>query len=137
VTPGKRDVNVNKWARVSPGDTALFSREGFIFASATVAATLRSPLLAERLWHRNDDGETWECIYFLDELKRLAIPYAAFNPAAGYRPRLCENAIRISLTQHSGAIGDFGPRLPHSGQYSRQKAFDGSPTRRWAFLRPQ
>src|SRR5687768_12553955 len=42
VTPGVGDVNVRKWERVSAGDTALFSREGRIFASASVAGKVRN-----------------------------------------------------------------------------------------------
>jgi len=58
VTPGNANVNVRKWERVDPGDTALFSREGHIFASASVAAKIRSEALDESLWDRNSEGET-------------------------------------------------------------------------------
>lgn len=86
VTPGQRDVNVRKWDRVHPGDCALFSRDGRIFATASVAGKTRNERLAERLWQRNADKETWECMYFLDEVKYVDIPYKDFNAAVGYQP---------------------------------------------------
>ena len=85
VTPGKNNVNHKKWSRVEKGDVALFSRHGKIFAAATVIATLHSPRLARQLWGENQDGETWEYIYLLDEIRPLDIAYEAFNEVAGYK----------------------------------------------------
>jgi len=85
VTPGAKDVNKNKWLRVEPGDIALFSRDKVIFASATVAFTIHNKALATKLWQTNKEGETWEYIYFLDEVMQQHIPYELFNQAAGYR----------------------------------------------------
>ena len=84
VTPGKKLVNARKWERVAIGDVALFSREGKIFATSTVAQKVHNKDLALNLWKTNDDGETWEYIYFLDEITYVDIPYLAFNRAVGY-----------------------------------------------------
>jgi hypothetical protein len=86
VTPGKDDVNYRKWGRIERGDTALFSRQGRIFASAVVTLTTHSKELALDLWNQNSEGETWEYVYFLDEVKNQNIPYAEFNRVAQYEP---------------------------------------------------
>lgn len=104
VTPGKESINVGKWSRVDPGDTALFSREGHIFASASVAAKVQNESLAESPWKRDPDGETWEYIYFLDEVKQLRIPYASFNKAVGYKPNFVIQGFNVLSAERSRAL---------------------------------
>jgi hypothetical protein len=84
VTPGKLGGNVAKWGRVDAGDVALFSREGGIFSAATVVMTTQNEQLAEKLWGRDPNGQTWEYIYFLNEVRPLNLRYAEFNSAADY-----------------------------------------------------
>ena len=84
VTPGKNGVNVKKWSLIETGDPARFSQDGGVFASATVVSKVRNEQLAETLWGRDNRGQTWEYIYFLDEVHPQHIPYASFNAAAGY-----------------------------------------------------
>lgn len=85
VTPGIKEVNKNKWEKVLPGDVVLFSRNNKIFASAAVSFTLHNKNLALNLWKTNSVGETWEYIYFLDEVINQDIPYEEFNATAGYK----------------------------------------------------
>lgn len=84
VTPGKKDVNKNKWLKVTSGDIVLFSRNNKIFSSATVAFTIHNKELSLKLWKTNKEGETWEYMYFLDEVVQQHIPYKIFNKAASY-----------------------------------------------------
>lgn len=84
VTPGKSGGNVAKWERVDSGDIALFSREGQIFSAATVVMKIHNERLAEALWGRDSNDQTWEYIYFLAEVRPLSVSYADFNAAAEY-----------------------------------------------------
>lgn len=86
VTPGKNGANVSKWNRIDTGDVTLFSRQGKIFASATVVAKIHNKELALDLWTTNSNGDTWEYVYFLDELIDQNIPYSIFNEVVGYQP---------------------------------------------------
>jgi len=86
VTPGKNDVNRNKWAKIARGDIVLFAKHGRIFASSAVVGTLHSPALARILWKETTDGETWEYVYFLDVMHSQDIPYATLNRVVGYKP---------------------------------------------------
>lgn len=85
VTPGKGGVNVGKWDRASVGDVVLFAAHGQIFGSGTVAAKFHNPELARRLWGVDPDGQTWEYMYALDEIRSLTIPYAEFNRVVRYK----------------------------------------------------
>lgn len=86
VTPS--GSNISKWTRIEVGDVALFSGNKKIFASATVTYKLQNISLAAHLWDSDEKGNTWEYIYFLDELiNNHKIPYVDFNKAVGYDPK--------------------------------------------------
>lgn len=85
VTPGSNNVNRNKWERIQVGDLALFARNGGIRATAIVTAKFHSPKLAVELWDRDADGDTWEYMYALDEVRNVDIPYSEFNAIVGYK----------------------------------------------------
>jgi hypothetical protein len=84
VTPGKQSVNEKKWLRVEPGDVALFAKEGRIESVGTIVMKTHNPRLARELWEE-EDGATWEFMYFIQGIHRVDIPYKAFNAAAGYK----------------------------------------------------
>jgi hypothetical protein len=84
VTPGARDVNAHKWGRINEGDVALFASDKRVRASGVVSTVFRSADLARHLWGVDTDGDTWEYMYSLDEVRDLDIPYREFNRVVGY-----------------------------------------------------
>jgi hypothetical protein len=86
VTPGKKDANSKKWSRINPGDVTLFYRQGFIFSSAVATYKFHNKELAQFLWGSDENGATWEYIYFIDEIKYHKIPVNTFNQIVGYAP---------------------------------------------------
>lgn len=71
--------NKSKWDKIRIGDVAIFSKDGYIYTSSVVTLKIINTELAFHLWGENQDNERWENIYFLDEIKKLKIPYADFN----------------------------------------------------------
>lgn len=84
VTRGKNNVNFNKWDKIQTGDISFFARNKEIFSSAIVTMKLHNRNLARDLWGEDNEGRTWECVYFLDELKKQSISYETFNRVVGY-----------------------------------------------------
>ena len=84
VTPGNKLTNKNKWDKIEKGDTALFSRKNRIISSGTVTYKIHNPDLALKLWGSDEKNETWEYIFFVDEIKKHNIPYLVFNRAVEY-----------------------------------------------------
>jgi predicted restriction endonuclease len=72
---------------MDPGDLALFAREGRIFSVGTVVKKLHNSELARELWKEDEDGHTWEYMYFLTGIHPVSISYEEFNVAAGYAER--------------------------------------------------
>jgi hypothetical protein len=102
VTPGSNGVNSNKWKRIVAGDVALFAQDKMIRSSAIVTHKFHSEALAALLWGRDQEDNTWEYVYLLDDLKERSISDELFNQVAGYAPnarRQGFNVLRPELSQ--------------------------------------
>lgn len=84
VTTGGNGTNAAKWQKIQEGDIALFLQKGRAVARGTVALKLRNAKLAKSLWGVDENGDTWEWIYFLDPVVQVDISYDLLNRAAGY-----------------------------------------------------
>ncbi|EKN69277.1 hypothetical protein BABA_10456 [Neobacillus bataviensis LMG 21833] len=79
-----KNVNANKWDRIQPADITFFSANRTLYSYGFVTYKIHNKSLAEELWGYNSKGETWEYIYFLDEIREHTIPIALFNDIVGY-----------------------------------------------------
>jgi hypothetical protein len=68
------------------GGVAAFYRDGRVVCWGRVFAWVRSRELAERLWGRDEEGQTWEYVYFIGDLRccRPGIPWDAVRRELGY-----------------------------------------------------
>ena len=85
VTPGLNGQNAKKWERMSAGDVTLLAQKKQIFASAVTTYKIHNKPLAAKLWNYDNKGQTWEYVYFLDEVEDQSIPYITLNRAVGYK----------------------------------------------------
>lgn len=81
---GRGDSNVPTWQAMAPGDWALFYLDKRFPVAGRVLVRDRSATVARRLWGE-DEGETWECMYLLDELRWIEAPRLQVLAALGYR----------------------------------------------------
>lgn len=86
VKNGKKNVNFNKWCKVTPGDFVLFAAKKEFFSMGVATLTLKNPKLAKALWGVDQDGEAWENIYLIDEIKNIQLSYEEFNQWVDYAP---------------------------------------------------
>tara|TARA_B100000886_G_scaffold333290_1_gene287056 strand:+ start:1554 stop:2507 length:954 start_codon:yes stop_codon:yes gene_type:complete len=107
VTPGGN--NVTKWNRIQKGDVTLFSKSGKIYASAVTTFKIHNKNLASSLWDFNSKGQTWEYVYFLDEVREHSIPYVQFNNAVGYKENYIIQGFGVLSEEKSKLVFDeFG-----------------------------
>lgn len=104
VTPGEGSRNQRKWERMNPGDVALFSRAGRIFSAGMVAKKIHNAKLSRHLWGEDEDGETWEYIYFLRDIRQVNIPYKKINAAAGYKEGNVIQAFNVLPEEKSAPV---------------------------------
>ena len=85
VVPGKEGSNnVTRWKRIQPGDVTLLAAQGRVFASAVATHKTHNGKLAEKLWGRNEDNQTWEYVYFVSEVRAQNILYKDLNKVIPY-----------------------------------------------------
>ena len=104
VTAGKTLSNKRNWDKIESGDVGLFSRNGVIFSSGVVTYKMHNKDLALELWGTDNDGETWEYIYFLDEIKNHNIPYPYFNEVVGYKKKYIIRGFNVLDESKSNAV---------------------------------
>ena len=73
------------WDKVEEGDVVLFSAKKQVFASAVVGDKMHNRNLAQQLWGLDTDGNPWEYLYFLSDLRNVEISYEDFNKCVGYK----------------------------------------------------
>jgi HNH endonuclease len=103
VTTGEKSVNEKKWQRLEPGDIALFAKGGRIVSAGTIAMKIHNRPLAVELW-KEEQGATWEYMYFLQGIQRLNIPYREFNVAAGYKANYVIQGFNVLTEAKSSAV---------------------------------
>lgn len=85
VTKGKKGQNLSRWTRLNRGDLVLLYQDKRLFSKARISYKVQNEPLAKDLWSAKEDGTTWECIYFLDDLEEIDIPIGRFNETLSYK----------------------------------------------------
>ncbi|MEV6226548.1 HNH endonuclease [Saccharopolyspora shandongensis] len=128
VTPGKepRRSNVQKFQRLRPGDAVLFYGEGHFYLVGRIAVLWENAELAERLWQRDDKGQTWQYMYALDEVRPIQVPLAEVRPQLGWRPTAIVQGFNIFDGDIADFIGDLCNLRAYDTEVSETSAAGGS-----------
>ncbi|NOR56494.1 MAG: HNH endonuclease [Sulfurovum sp.] len=82
---GVTPTNKSKWNKIDDGKSvSLFYKNKVFFSQALITKKIHNKKLALDLWGTDDKGNTWEYIYFLDEILPLALDIKTFNKVVGY-----------------------------------------------------
>ncbi|MBI3120168.1 MAG: ParB/RepB/Spo0J family partition protein [Candidatus Kerfeldbacteria bacterium] len=76
--------NISAWQSMQAGDTVLIYRKGKIVLAAKVLYKIQSKSLAKYLWGENDQGQTYEYLYFFANESLLDFPQSQINHLFGY-----------------------------------------------------
>ncbi len=104
VTPGANGVNRAKWLQFAAGDRVLFCGQGKVFASASLRYRVHNRALALNLWRSDKDGQTWEYVYFVGELRDQNITYAQLATVLQYSPDFVVLGVNILDEVKSAAV---------------------------------
>jgi hypothetical protein len=108
-----RGSNLTQYRKVSVGDVMMFGGGGRFFAAATVAYLMQNDRLADALWGSDPDGETWEYMYVLEDVRPLDVPYAEVNRIVGYA-RMPRNVIVLDEAKSRAVLDRLGLEPPAS-----------------------
>ncbi len=104
VTPGANGVNRAKWLQFAAGDRVLFCGQGRVFASASLRYRVHNRALALDLWRSDKEGQTWEYVYFVGELRDQNISYAQLATVLQYSPDFVVLGVNILDEDKSAAV---------------------------------
>jgi len=106
-TPGSG--NIRNWNNLETDDRILIYRKGNYEYIATIIHKTHNPELAKFLWRVDASGQTWEYMYFLDNLRELSVPVSDFNEVVGYSPNYVPQGFNpISGDKLTPLIEKFG-----------------------------
>ncbi len=84
---GSKFERVHQYGKVVPANClVLFRRGSMVYRGGVVVMWVWNAKLAEYLWGRDTDGQTWELIYFLKIVRGLSIPAREINQLIGRGP---------------------------------------------------
>ncbi len=67
--------NKTKWDRIEPGDSVLIYKEKRFVYKARIICKEINPKLAKTLWGFNQDGLTWDLVFFLTDFVKIDEPW--------------------------------------------------------------
>jgi hypothetical protein len=76
--------NMRTWEAMEAGDYVLIYKSGKVIFAAEVALKTRNPQMAEYLWGKDENGSTWEYMYFLVNTQEANVSMTKLNPYLGY-----------------------------------------------------
>ncbi len=77
--------NIRNWESMEPGDYVMVYRKGKIILAAEIALKTKNPALAEYLWKKDVDGQTWELVYFMINEVAFDVNFTDLNTYLGYK----------------------------------------------------
>ena len=87
VTNGGNNRNLKKWEKMQRCDVCLMYRDKAFFSAGKITAKFKNQDLAEHLWQKKSDGESWENMVLIDEVKKINIPIESFINLMGYKKK--------------------------------------------------
>ncbi|WP_328443459.1 KAP family NTPase [Streptomyces sp. NBC_00386] len=116
VMPGKNGANLPEIRKMEPGAWVFFSGDKRLYLGATIAATWRSPQLAERLWGTDPDSGTWEYMYALAGLRDFDTPVEELRDLLGWKANRnimrfqAFNSIEADLLERHFSLEPYAPQ---------------------------
>lgn len=82
---GEKDANLSTWEKMEQGDWCFFYRQKKYIRVGRVYHKVINRDLAEKLWGRDEDGEVWELVYFIDNWEKIDVSKDIVHDYLGYK----------------------------------------------------
>lgn len=104
--------NIRTWDSMETGDYVFIYKSGKIIFAAEVALKTRNPKMAEYLWGKDSNGNTWEYMYFLINPQKTDVNMAKLNPYLGYSENYFPRGfMAIDQSKANGLLENYGDAL--------------------------
>lgn len=109
--PGENNQHIAKWQRMRSGDIILFAKNNEFFTLGVITHLFRNSLAATELWGtaetRNGIAQTWECMFAIDELRAVSIPYTDINRVLDRKPNATVMEFQVLTQEKSDAVLEY------------------------------
>lgn len=106
-TPGKS--NIARWGNLKPNDFILAYSQGKFHYFGQVFGKTHNRLLGKEVWGERKDGETWEYVYFIKNLKKIEIDKENFSTFFGYKRNFTPQGFsNINTNSLNRILAEFG-----------------------------
>lgn len=78
------ESNIRNWETMEQGDYVMVYRKGKVILAAEIAMKVKNVDLAKYFWRVDEDGKTWEYIYFMINDVPFNVEMAKLNKYLGY-----------------------------------------------------
>lgn len=118
---GNAQGKKGSWNNMKIGDlVAFYAKKEFVYVGKCILKK-HSPEIARELWgERSKKGDTWEFIYFLDELRPISISLEAMRDLGDYREKMIvqgfiplkEEGMKNIIEQYGSLASFFDANTP-------------------------
>jgi hypothetical protein len=106
---GNRKGTASAWQKMNTGDLVIFYAHKKLVMSGEVYLKIHNPALALALWPADENGNPWEYVFFIKNLKYFTMPIEIFNDAVGYKlNNIIQGFTRLSEERVESAIRKYG-----------------------------
>ncbi len=112
----------NRWERMEKGDFVLFYAKGLFYFRASVVMKTYNEELGSKLWPLDENGESWPCLFFVENVEEVNIPIKVIQELGDYDPswdrvqgfmRLNQQGVKAISTKF-GSLENFFNQKPET-----------------------
>ena len=105
---GSKAERVHQTYKILGRDTlVLFRRRSTVYKFGIVIEKTENEALADSLWGRDVDGETWSTVYFFARIVNKVVPASRLNQLLGRSPRDNWQGLVVLAMKDSAKVDEF------------------------------
>jgi hypothetical protein len=104
LTPSEGTTDRAEWHVIHPQDIVLFTGGNQAYAVGSITHKTHNRNLALDLWQVDKKRRTWEFVYFVNNMRRVSVPYTKLNKALGNKANNVFQRTLVLDPQRSEAV---------------------------------
>lgn len=87
VTNAKNNSNYKNWQTMQKDDICIMYRDKTFFSCGKITAKFKNKEFSKYLWGSKEDGQLWENMFLIDEIKEINVPLDVLKKVMGYKEK--------------------------------------------------
>lgn len=125
--PGQN--NIRNWNAMEEGDYVMVYRKGKIILAAEIAMKVHNREIGKFLWQENEDGQTWEYVYFMINDVEVDVPIERLNKYLGYEDKYHpQGFMAIQQQKVDALLSSYGDLISLLQRLERGEELEATPS---------